>query len=130
RRMLKAVLAAGGHAVREASSGLEGIELLGTVATDVILLDLDMPDLDGAATARLIRALPAHQDTPIIAVSGHEQEHIELSGLSELADAVLVKPIAADRLLAEIDRVCALRPVQSQIAAVREPSGAKAASAG
>ena len=102
REMLMAVLSAAGHDVVLADSGIEGLEITQKGNIDLVLLDLEMPNMDGAATARLLRTLPGFQDGQIIALSGHDLGHVRASGLSNAADLVLTKPIRPDILLAAI----------------------------
>ena len=52
-----------------ASDGVEAVEHARARGYDLILLDIQMPRMDGVAAARAIRALPAHRDTPIVALT-------------------------------------------------------------
>jgi signal transduction histidine kinase/CheY-like chemotaxis protein len=116
RMMLRAVLSAADHTCVEASSGEEGLRELGRNAVDVVLLDLEMPGLDGAATARLIRAMPDHASVPIIALTGHDRTVVERSGIAAATDLVLTKPVMPDVLLPALQRVRHLpghEPVQA-----------------
>jgi signal transduction histidine kinase/CheY-like chemotaxis protein len=111
RMMLKAVLAAANHTSIEAASGEEGLQELGRNAVDVVLLDLEMPGLDGSATARLIRAMPGCASVPIIALTGHDESVVESSGIAAAADLVLTKPVMPDILLPALQR---FRPDQDR----------------
>jgi signal transduction histidine kinase/ActR/RegA family two-component response regulator len=105
RVMLRAVLCAGGHEVEEAHGGAEGLDRLARGGIDLVLLDLEMPGLDGAGTARLIRAMPDCAEMPVIGLTGHDESKVTASGLALAADLVLTKPVMPDVLLPAIQRV-------------------------
>lgn len=105
RLTLTAILTAFGHQVVEASSGLDGLAALRTGGVDLVVLDLDMPGLDGAATARLMRALPDVGEVPILAVSGYDLAHVNGRGLGFSADGVLKKPVTPDVLADAVSKV-------------------------
>ena len=71
---------------------------------DGILLDCEMPDMDGYATAQAIRAMTGLADVPILAMTGHSMpedlRHILASGMN----ARLVKPLSLQRLSTELNR--------------------------
>lgn len=112
RVMLRAVLAAAGHDVEEVCSGVDGLERLRYGDIDAVILDLEMPGLDGAATARMIRTMPDVATIPIIGLTGHDMAQIAASGLSTAADLVLSKPVMPDVLLPAIQRVHGGRPLK------------------
>ncbi|WAT00112.1 two-component sensor histidine kinase BarA [Rouxiella chamberiensis] len=74
-------------------SGEEAIELAKNVGMDLILMDIQMPKIDGIRTSELIRQLPHHSKTPIVAVTAHslsgEREHFVKAGMEDY----LSKPI-------------------------------------
>lgn len=65
---------------------------------DVILLDLDMPLMDGAQSAGAIRSLPEHEATPIIAVSAFLHAAGQSSDMWHVFDGEIAKPISLDKL--------------------------------
>jgi CheY-like chemotaxis protein len=67
----------GGWQTVTASSGEEGIERAVSESFDAILLDVEMPGMDGIAVAERLRAIPATSTLPIVLLSAHE--HIEAS---------------------------------------------------
>jgi len=69
RRILAEMLEGLGCGVDVAANGAEAVERARARGYDLILLDMQMPIMDGVAAARAIRALPAHRDTPIVALT-------------------------------------------------------------
>lgn len=115
RVMLRAVLSAAGHELEEANSGADGLERLRHGDIDVVIMDLEMPGLDGAATARMIRTMPEIATIPIVGLTGHDNAQIAASGLSTAADLVLSKPVMPDVLLPAIQRVHGGRPLKPKL---------------
>ncbi|WP_435865039.1 response regulator transcription factor [Streptomyces spectabilis] len=89
-----------GHDVRQAATGAEALAAHGEA--DVILLDFDLPDLDGLQVCRMIRAAA---NTPVIAVTGRGSELDTVLGLQAGADDYVAKPYGFRELLARIEAV-------------------------
>jgi two-component system cell cycle response regulator DivK len=69
RAILRDLLTASGYTVIEAVDGAEGVAKARSEDSDLVLMDIQLPVLDGYDATRQIKALPAHTATPIIAVS-------------------------------------------------------------
>lgn len=74
RMMIRVMLEMRGYRVIEAADGLAAVELAEREHPDLILMDLDMPVLDGCAAAIKIRELESLRDVPIVAVTAHLKE--------------------------------------------------------
>ncbi|WP_316897607.1 response regulator [Pseudodesulfovibrio indicus] len=102
----------GGFEVAEAMNGAEAEALLCKQRFDVILLDIQLPDVDGTELARALRADPEspNRETPVIAVTAHadvaDQEEFLRSGI----DGIVTKPYEMEDLVAEVARLLADRP--------------------
>jgi len=91
-----------------AEDGERGVEAARTQAFDLILMDIQMPGIDGLEAARQIRALPsAAAATPIIALTANVMRHQRDSYAAVGIDGVVGKPISPATLLTEIARVAA-----------------------
>jgi DNA-binding response OmpR family regulator len=100
--VIGAILGGAGHRIVAAYAGSEALRRFREEDPDVVLLDLAMPDLDGALVCREIRAT---SDTPIIIVSGETDVGVTVELLEAGADDFLRKPFRGDELLARVHAV-------------------------
>jgi two-component system CheB/CheR fusion protein len=99
-----------GHRTRGVRNGAEVLEALENQGFDLLVLDLALPVLDGAATAEIIRASRRpYAAIPILAVAGLEPSGDRERFLAAGADAFLPKPLDSVALLALLDQVLARR---------------------
>jgi CheY-like chemotaxis protein len=102
RVVIEACLKRGGAAVRLASSGPEAIEMVSQHQFDVVLMDIQMPDMDGYETGRQIRA--SGHDIPIVALTAHALiQDKERSSLEGMVDH-LSKPVSRQELYAVLSQ--------------------------
>jgi two-component system KDP operon response regulator KdpE len=99
RRFLRATLADYGYNHLEATTGQEGLRLVGLQHPDLIVLDLGLPDLDGLEVTRRLREWTA---TPIIVLSARNAERDKVDALDAGADDYLTKPFGTAELLARV----------------------------
>ena len=82
----------------EAANGAEALELLRSETVDAVLLDCQMPVMDGFATCRALRALPGCAELPVLAITAHshsgDRERCLAAGMSDY----LAKPVKFDEL--------------------------------
>jgi two-component system KDP operon response regulator KdpE len=102
RRAVKIALVAHGFEVCEASSGEEAIEKLRKESPDVVLLDLNMPGMNGIETCRAIRAC---SDVPVIIISVRKAGKERAEAFEAGADQYITKPFNVDELTARIRAV-------------------------
>ena len=91
-----------GFSVKHALTGRQGLDRLNAADTDLVLLDLMMPETDGFETLKAIRK---HSDLPVIMLTALEDETDRIVGLEMGADDYLHKPINPRELLARIKAV-------------------------
>ena len=90
--------------LRVVKSASEAINFLNKNNADIILLDIEMPDISGFEFLDDIKKVPSHADVPVIIISGNNgQEFFKRAGESEAA-GVLTKPVNADRLTEAIEK--------------------------
>jgi two-component system KDP operon response regulator KdpE len=99
RRLLKTILAAQGYLVVEAETGRRGLVEAGTRKPDLVILDLGLPDMDGA---QVIKCLREWSQIPIVVLSARDQESQKVKALDAGADDYLTKPFGAAELLARV----------------------------
>lgn len=99
RRFLRASLPAHGYRLFEATTGRDGLAEAKARNPDLILLDLGLPDMDGAEVIRQVREWTA---TPIIVLSARDQERVKVAALDLGADDYVTKPFGLNELLARL----------------------------
>jgi CheY-like chemotaxis protein len=97
-KAMKQVLAMNGHKVCIATDGETALERLRSFDPEVVLLDINLPDIDGYQVARKMRKDTQRGDLIILAVSGHEREEDQRRSREAGCDAHLVKPVSLDVL--------------------------------
>jgi two-component system cell cycle response regulator DivK len=102
RRIMRDLLRKAGFDVLEATTGEEGILLAETHCPDLILMDIQMPVLDGYEATRRIKALHELQHIPIIVVTSYALSGDDAKAQAAGADAYVSKPFSPRQLLAKI----------------------------
>ncbi len=94
-----------GFKVLTAPDGVEGLLKLANNNVDLVVTDINMPRMDGLSFIRKVRSSPEYADLPILIVST-ENESKNLRRADEAgADAYLVKPVSAQQLVQEVERL-------------------------
>lgn len=104
REVTEMVLSGAGHSVRSTASGLEALRFLEEESCDLLIVDLRMPEIDGAALHREIVARWPHDGPRVLFVSGQADATRE-STVGPLDAPVLVKPFTLDELHAAVARL-------------------------
>jgi CheY-like chemotaxis protein len=95
-----------GHTFQMAENGEEAVAAVETSKFDAVLLDIEMPLLDGFGATRQIRTLPGEQSTiPIVAMTAHALVETESRCLEVGMNACLTKPIQVDRLQQALEEI-------------------------
>ncbi len=102
RDMLSRRLLKKGYEVVMAMDGEQAIELAGTEAPDLILMDISLPGLDGWEATRRLKAMPETQAIPIIALTAHAMAGDREKCLEAGCDDYDTKPVEFPRLLGKI----------------------------
>jgi two-component system, cell cycle response regulator DivK len=93
-----------GFAVSHAADGPTGLDLASRERFDLILLDIQLPLMDGHAVARALRANPALADVPIVAVTSYAMAGDREEAITAGCDGYLEKPIDPETFVSDIAR--------------------------
>jgi putative two-component system response regulator len=102
QRLFVRLLTVEGYTVHIAADGLSALAAIATLAPDVVLLDVNMPGLDGFEVCRRVRREPSTRLTPIVIVTGLDAQAQRVEGLAAGADDFLTKPFDTPELLARV----------------------------
>ena len=102
RRIMRDLLTSAGYETIEAVSGEEGVAMAQTHRPDLILMDIQLPGLDGYEATRRIKADPALHQIPIIAVTSYALSGDEVKAVAAGCDAYVTKPFSPRLLLAKV----------------------------
>ncbi|MDY7042261.1 MAG: response regulator [Chloroflexota bacterium] len=103
RTLVRRILEARGYSVVEAHDGLSGLHLAETETPDLILIDINLPDLDGYAVTTKLRGLVALRNIPIIALTANVMDGDRERSLVSGCNGYIPKPIEAAKLTAQIE---------------------------
>ena len=105
RQMVAFTLKGAGYDVVEATDGAEALEAAKNGQVDLVLTDINMPNMDGIALIKELRALPNYKFTPILTLTTESGSDKKIEGKSAGATGWIVKPFSPDQLLATIKKV-------------------------
>jgi len=105
RRLVQFNLQRAGYRVTPARDGLEALEQIEQERPDLVLLDVNMPRLDGIELLRRLRADPGTATLPVVMLTAKAQDEDILEGKRSGADYYLTKPFSPTELLAVVQEV-------------------------
>lgn len=104
RLLLKEFLEGLGYGVLEASNGQEAVDIAGREHPDLILMDLDLPILDGIAATQRIRQQSELEKVPIVAVTAYPMSYTHVKAFAKGCDEYMAKPIDITELASLVKR--------------------------
>jgi len=102
RRILRDLLTRAGYELIEAADGESGVAMATSERPDLILMDIQLPVVDGYEATRRIRANPATKDIPIIAVTSYALSGDESKALEAGCNSYVAKPFSPRKILAMV----------------------------
>jgi two-component system chemotaxis response regulator CheY len=105
REMVSFTLKGAGHQVTEAVDGQEALKLAQGGKYDLVLTDVNMPNMDGISLIKSLRALPNYKFTPMLMLTTESGEGKKQEGKAAGATGWIVKPFNPDQLLATVNKV-------------------------
>ncbi len=114
RELIRAVLEGAGYEVDEACDGVEALQMAGELRPDLIILDIQMPGMDGFATIQALRADGPFSKTPVMALTANAMQNDRQRALDAGFDAYVSKPVSLPLLRAEVERLLGPSAVNDQ----------------
>ncbi|GAC28500.1 response regulator [Brumicola pallidula] len=105
RDMVSFTLKSAGFETTEAKDGVEGLNKAKAGNYDLVISDINMPNMDGIALCTELRKLPSFKFTPILMLTTESSPEMKMRGKTAGATGWLVKPFNPEKLLATIKRV-------------------------
>ena len=120
RRSLRAMLERGQYQVETAESGAQALAQLAAYSPDLILLDIQMPEMDGLEVCQSIRQMPHGDLLPVIFLTGDERPDIHTMAVRAGGDDFLRKPVLSGELIVRIRSLMRLKRLQADIQGERD----------
>ena len=105
RRMIVAVLEEAGYEVVAAADGKDALEKLPSAKPDLVITDINMPEMNGLDFVKALRKLPAFKFTPVLVLTTEGSQDMKMKGRSVGATGWLTKPFQPPKLLAVVNKV-------------------------
>jgi two-component system chemotaxis response regulator CheY len=105
RQMVEVTLTSAGYDVEQAQDGKSALTLAEKQSFDLVITDVNMPEMDGIALVRNLRALPSYKHTPMLVLTTEHAPERKIEGREAGATGWLVKPFNPERLLATVAKV-------------------------
>jgi len=105
RKMIAFTLKPTGHTIVEAQDGVDALTQLQRHRVDLVITDVNMPNMNGIELTRQIRLLPAYRSVPVLLLTTESDPEKKNQGRAAGATGWLTKPFQPDQLLSVINRV-------------------------
>ena len=103
RTLVRRILTAEGYTLIEAANATQAMEVLKTMKPDLIMMDINMPDMDGYSLTAKIKETPRFESTPVIALTANVMRGDRERSLEAGCDGYIQKPIDIDKLPDQIE---------------------------
>ena len=109
RKLARDVLQVKGYRTIESETAEEGLKLVTEKGPDLILMDIQLPGIDGITAMKQLKGDPGTKSIPIIAITASAMTHNRTTMLAEGFDGYQTKPISLKDFLGEVERVLVAR---------------------
>lgn len=106
RDMVSMTLRNAGYEVCEAADGQQALTVLGSGRVDLVITDINMPNMDGITLTKTLRGHPTHRGTPILILTTESDGAKKAEGKAAGATGWIVKPFEPQKLLDVVGKVC------------------------
>lgn len=110
RTLVRRILNAEDYEFAEAKSAKDALVLLKTARPNLILMDINMPDMDGYTLTAKIKSMPGFERIPILAITANVMRGDREKSLEAGCDGYIQKPLDVDQLVKEIEKFLARSP--------------------
>lgn len=110
RKLVATMLKGENFTLLFAVGGMDALALLRKMRPDVILMDIEMPGLDGLETTRRLKSIPSLVNVPVVMMTGHSEGNVVIDSLAAGASAFVVKPFDRPSLIGKIHKALRKRP--------------------
>jgi len=104
RTLVRRILVSEDYSLLEAVNGMDALNVLKKERPDLILMDINMPDMDGYTLTAKIRATPGFERIPILALTANVMRGDKEKTLEAGCDGYIQKPLDIDQLIREVER--------------------------
>ena len=105
RQMVEVTLTSAGYDVKQAQNGVEALSIAGSQSFDLVITDVNMPQMDGLTLVRNLRGMANYKHTPLLVLTTENTPERKMEGREAGATGWLVKPFNPERLLATVSKV-------------------------
>lgn len=109
RMLVRRILLSEDYGLLEAQNAAQALEMLKDAHPDLILMDINMPDMDGYTLTSRIKTMPGFERVPIIALTANVMRGDKEKTLEAGCDGYIQKPLDIDQLLREVERFLSRR---------------------
>ena len=110
RTLVRRILLSEDYSLIEATNAYDAIEILSGTRPDLILMDINMPDMDGYTLTSKIKSMPGFERVPILALTANVMRGDKEKTLEAGCDGYIQKPLDIDQLVREVERFISRRP--------------------
>ena len=110
RLLVRRILLSEDYSLLEATDAMDALNVLKTAQPDLILMDINMPDMDGYTLTAKIKSMPGFERVPILAVTANVMRGDKEKTLEAGCDGYIQKPLDIEQLTREIERFILKRP--------------------
>jgi len=110
RTLVRRILLSEDYSLIEATNALDAFEVLKSTRPDLILMDINMPDMDGYTLTSRIKSMPGFERVPILALTANVMRGDKEKTLEAGCDGYIQKPLDIDQLIREVERFISRRP--------------------
>ena len=104
RTLVRRILLSQDYSLLEAVNASDALEILKSMRPDLILMDINMPDMDGYTLTAKIRSMPGFERVPILALTANVMRGDKEKTLEAGCDGYIQKPLDIDQLIGEVER--------------------------